>query len=146
MLDLEGHKELERAFKRLEGPMQGKATRSAMRRAWKVVHAAATAKVAVLTGRLKAGLKLRATKTKRGAGGSVFGVRVLAPYRDQLGIADSAKGYYPFSLEFGRRTKSGARVGMRPFMRPAFDETKDRAYSTFRTELGTEIGKLWGKP
>jgi HK97 gp10 family phage protein len=139
-LDLSGHHDLDRAFRRLEGGAQRKVTTRAMRTAWRGVHAKAIAKAPVLTGKVKAGIQLRAVRGKRG----VFGVRVVLPTREQLGLSDATKAYYPAAVEFGRRTRSGARVGARPFLRPAYDEGKEAALVTFRVELGAGIAQVWG--
>jgi HK97 gp10 family phage protein len=139
-LDLAGHEDLDRAFRRLEGGAQRKVTARAMRSAWRAVHAKVIAKAPVKSGRMKAGIKLRAVQGKRG----VFGVRVVVPTREQLGLPEGTKGYYPASVEFGRRTKSGGRVGARPFLRPAHDEGKEEALQTFRVELGVGLAGTWG--
>jgi HK97 gp10 family phage protein len=53
--------------------------------------------------------------------------------RSTIQVADSKKGgikWYAVLLEYGT-----SRMSAKPFMRPAFDMSKDRAVATFQTEL-----------
>lgn len=140
-LRLEGYEAVEKAFRRLEGPDQKKLVRASMRDGVKVVRDQAKARVPVRTGKLKAGIKVRALRRSR----TRLGIRVTLPTREELGLPSSTPGYYPASVEFGRRTKDGRRVGAKPFLRPAWDESKERMMRVFATSLGRRMQQLWAK-
>ena len=129
-ISLLGDKELTRKLHRLEIAVQRKIVRHALREGARPVLAAAQQNCPVQTGRLKASLKLRALKAKRGN----FGVQVATGMRDELGIAADDPNYYPMSVEYGHGS-----VAAQPFLRPALDDNAQQAKAIIAREIGQGI-------
>jgi len=121
-----GDARLQARLKRLDAKVQKKVVRKALRAGAKMVLAAARALVSADTGALRAGLKPRALKARRGT----FGVQVMTPTREQLGIPADASGYYPAVLEYGAEGHPA-----RPFLRPALDQARSTATSAIREAI-----------
>lgn len=85
-------------FRRLPYVLQGKAIRPALRVGAGIVRDRVQMLAPRRTGRLAGGRWTLRAATKRR---NLVGIRVEAPRRDALGIPAGAKGFYPFSLEFG---------------------------------------------
>lgn len=99
-LQLDGHEQVALAFRLMPDVLKGKAIRPALRAGARIVVRRAKALAPRLTGRLARGRwTLRAASGRR----NLVGVRVAVPYRDELGIRPAARGFYPFSQEFGWR-------------------------------------------
>lgn len=129
-IQVSGGAELQAKLRKLDLALQKKIVRKALRKAWRPVLAATIAKVPVDTGALRAGIKLRALKARKGN----FGVQVMLPRRDELDIDNSSPWYYPAILEYGHEN-----AAPRPFLRPAFDENRDRALNIFADEVSKGI-------
>lgn len=89
----------------------------------------------VKSGKLRAAIK--AGKVKKRKGGS---------YTIKIGTADKKSktdAYYAPFVEFGHGGPHGP-AAPHPFMRPAYDETKEQAYGIIRTRLQEEINKIGG--
>jgi len=125
-----GDKELQRKLRELPIAMERKIVRKALREAARPVLAAAKALAPVLTGRMKAGMKLRAEKAKRGH----FGVQVVTPTRKELGIAGDDPYYYPMAVEVGT-----AKMPAHPFMRPALDANREKGIAIAAREIRAGI-------
>jgi len=121
-----GDTRLGKQLAKLEARIQKKIVRKALRTAGKMVLADARARVPVDTGALKKGLKLRAVKSR----GGFVGVHITTPRRDELGIPQSAKHYYPAVLEYGAENHPA-----RPYLRPALDANRSKAIEIIRSEI-----------
>lgn len=99
-----GDKELAAKLNALPLAVQRKIVRKAMRPAAKPVLASVKAATPVDRGVLRRKLKLRALRRSR----RVQGLMIPLPTRDELGITDGARGYYPTALEYGWRDRGGS--------------------------------------
>ena len=132
-----GDKALQKSLRELGAPKyQRKVVRKALREAAKPILRSAREKVPSDTGKLRKGLRIRAAKSRRGR----FGIRVMTPPRAYLGIDPEAKGYYPAHVELGTR-----RMAARPYLRPAFDENREKSLGLFARELRKAIDAEWRK-
>ena len=85
----------------------------------------------VKTGKLRAAIKKgRVTKRKDGT------------YTIKIGTQGKTDAYYAPFVEFGHGGPHPA--GPHPFLRPAYDTTKDQAYAIIRARLEQEITKHGG--
>ena len=125
-ISLLGDKALQRKLNRLPQKIQKKVMRQALREGARPILAAAKTNAPVDTGRMKASLKLRSHKARRGN----FGVEVRTGTRTELGIPEGATSYYPYSVEFGH-----GNVPAHPFMRPALDDNREVAEKLLKTKL-----------
>ena len=147
-----GDKELQRKLKALDEKMQKKIVRKALRQAAKPVLSAARLLCPENTGRLRASLKLKVRRQKRG----VFGVEVITGTRQELGIRANDPYYYPAAVEFGhlvglrhrhreqkelrRLRKQGALVvGAHPFLRPALEMNRSTGIAIAARVIASEL-------
>ena len=85
----------------------------------------------IKTGKLKAAIKKgRVSKRKNGV------------YTIKIGTQGKTDAFYAPFVEFGHGGPHPAPP--HPFMRPAYDETKEQAYGIIRTRLQEEINKIGG--
>jgi len=135
-LNLIGEKALQRKLAALGRTGANKVLRKALRAGAKVIRTEAQANAPVLTGDLRANIRVRAMKRRKQG----VGVRVVVG--DGWYQGDQ---FYGAFLEFGHRVGSRrlgdarATVEPKPFMRPAFDQKKDAAISEIETVLATGI-------
>lgn len=115
--------------------------RQAFRDGAKVVQAAAKANAPHRTGALKRSIKVRSHRRSRVR----FGVEVRTGTREELGIPADAPGYYPMSIETGWTFRGGTTVPARPFLRPAFDQNKEKVVEAIRKKLGAAVAKEWAR-
>lgn len=112
----------------------------AVRAAGRPMLASAKAKVKKRSGLLHRALKLKVTKKGRGRERSVYGI--VGPDKNVTGT--DAKGRltraskYAHILEFGNKNKSQK---PQPYMRPAFDETKDESIRIFAETVKKALPK-----
>lgn len=135
-LELKGFEELGKAFDSLEPQMQKKALRPALRAGARVIQKAAKQKAHTHSGLNAKWIKVKSLKRSRGS----IGVSVQTGTREQLGIPRSAKGYYPFSEEYGTRTKAA-----HPYMRPALSENVLQATDAIGKELEKRLDFIVSK-
>ena len=83
-------------------------------------------------GKLRAAIK--AGKVKRRKDGR---------YTIKIGTQGKTDAYYAPFVEFGHGGPHGP-AAAHPFMRPAYDATKEQAYGIIRERLGEEIKKIGG--
>ena len=96
---------------------------------------AAQRMVPVKSGKLRAAIK--AGKVKKRKGGS---------YTIRIGTVDKKSktdAYYAPFVEFGHGGPHGP-AAPHPFMRPAYDATREQAYGIIRDRLKSEIDKIGG--
>ncbi len=120
-----GAKELDRKLRKLEPKIGKKVIKGALREAAKMILKVAKQKVPVDTGALKKDLKVRAMKRKKGRYGVLIGT-----------AAGWGKGktFYGAYLEFGTSKRPA-----KPFLRPAFDETKEAVIRRLKRRLKVGI-------
>jgi HK97 gp10 family phage protein len=86
----------------------------------------------VRSGRLTRALKIGKVLTRKRGGG----------YTIKIGSHKEDDAYYATWVEFGHGGPKPAPE--HPFMRPAYEATKDEAYNIIRTRLQEEIDKIGG--
>lgn len=124
-----GDKQLEKKLHGLETKIEKKALRHAMRRAGKIVLATAKTLAPRRSGRMADTLKVRSAKKSNANSGQV-GVVVQTGTRDQLGIPEDAKYYYPAGVEYGTSHSPA-----QPFLRPALDQNREEALEIIKQDL-----------
>lgn len=90
----------------------------------------------VKSGKLRAAIKAGKVKKRKGGGG----------YTIKIGTADKKSktdAYYAPFVEFGHGGPHGP-AAPHPFMRPAYDATREQAYGIIRNRLAEEISKQGG--
>lgn len=125
-----GSTELERQFKKLASSEQRKVARRALRKAARPIQAAAKSLAPKDLGNMARTIKIRAVRRSR----KHVGVIVRTGTRDDLGISDDNKWYYPAHVELGTQ-----HLPARPFMRPALDHNRDRSIAILRREIAAGI-------
>jgi len=140
-----GDKELERRLNAFESNVSKRLLKNAMKHAMKPALQAIKARVPVDTGRLRDSLKIVAWTGKRRQRGK-FGFKVVTGTREELGIPEGAKGYYPFAVEAGHYTarswilgSGGKRVPARPYMRPGFKAAQPQMLATLTQRMKENI-------
>lgn len=129
-IELLGDRLLVEAFKLLDIKMQKKIARKGLRAGGKIVLAAVKAKVPTKSGKLKKSLKLRSIKRTR----TGIGVYIRTGTRAELGISERAKGYYPFSQEYGT-----SKTPAHSYLRAALDEQRVKAIQEVRGTIWDEL-------
>ncbi len=138
VLEIKGGLELLRKLEQFPRTVQRKLLRQAIRDGARPILAAAKANAPVLTGALKASLRLRVRKNVKPG---VYAVQI------QAGKYGEFRGdqFYAAFLELGHRLghrrlgNSRAIVPANPFMRRAADMNKDRAARIVGESLGRRI-------
>lgn len=112
----------------------------AVRAAAKPMLAAAKTKVKKRSGLLHSALKIKVTKKGRGRDRRVYGI--VGPDSNVAGTDNKGRVTKPIKyahiLEFGNKNKSQK---AQPYMRPAFDETKEQAVAIFAATVKTALPK-----
>lgn len=146
-----GDKDLKKSFQALGAADQQKATKLAAKRSLRPTEKAIKGAAPKASGRLAANIKTLMMSAGKGRG--LIGARVVTPPPKVLGIAPSAKGYYPSAMEFGYKhngyvidpdTKrrvfipalKGKPMPGRPFIRRVFEAAKPAMKLRF-------VGMLW---
>jgi HK97 gp10 family phage protein len=125
-----GGKELEAALKQLPKATGKNVLRRALRNAAKPTAAAAEAMAPLgPTGNLRASMTIGPKKSRRGIKSPKTGVEIY--------IGPSyPKGFHAHLVEFGT-----IKTGARPFMRPAWDSTKQEVLESISAELWAALAK-----
>src|SRR4051812_25344323 len=118
---LEGFVGLRKLLEGLPKKVANKIERDALKKAGKVVQAAAKALAPVDSGQLKRSITVRKGKRKQKGAMSV----VIFP-----DPAKFKKDFYAPYVEFGH-----SKVAAKPFMRPAWDQTKAQALAIIAAEV-----------
>ena len=127
-----GDKELQKMLKNLDIKLQRKYVRQSINRAMLPVKNRAKALVPVNTGKLKDSIKKRA-RTKRG----ISRAMVVTGTKQELGIPENAKGYYPAAIEYGTRHQPA-----QSFLRKAMTELKDDTLNSTAKYIAGYIKKI----
>ena len=122
---------IEEALNQLPRKLKNKVLRKALRQGGNILLRKARAYAPVKTGALRRGIKLRIDL--RGTPSAIINVRIPSRYRNK---AKGAKGgpYYSTFIELGTR-----KMAARPFLRPAFDASKEQALAKFLEVLNDGI-------
>lgn len=129
-ISLVGAASLRRVFSNMEVKVQRKITRKVLRKAMKIILQAVKQRAPVDTGRLKKFMKVKAVKRQR----KFIGIHIMMPERSKIGISGEDKYYYPAVIEYGSDKRKA-----RPFMRPGFDQSHERAWKIIQSEMKKEI-------
>ena len=138
-LAVEGFTELIQDIQKLAAAFDGDApgfkavSEEALTAAAQPVLASAQQFVPAKSGVLKRALKAGKVKARKGGG-----------YRIDIGKTGKGEdGFYAAFVEFGHGGPHGP-AAPHPFLRPAYDTTKDQAYAIIRARLEQEITKHGG--
>lgn len=144
-IKLLGDKKVARALSRLPINAQKKAIRPALRASAKRMRPMIAKAFAPFddTGRLSKAMKK--AKIKSVSRKTIIIVGIAMPERRELGIKGDAKGYYPFSIEYGFRHTSGKHVPPKAPIRRTMNASKDRELAQIGRDLGKEIAKQWSR-
>jgi len=85
-----------------------------------------------IRGALKRGLKMRAVRGLR----NKFGYQIITPTRDEIGIPQNDKWYYPSHVEYELNGKDS-------YLRRGWDDRESAAVLELERRLGNELEKLW---
>lgn len=136
-MDVHGLKELERKLRELPEKLAKNGLRAAVAAGSRLVASEARRRVPVDSGTLKRSIYTKQIREESNNQQQTFYVG------SRHGKKEQAKGrdayYFPF-VEFGTE-KSPAH----PFMRPAFESTKEKAVEAVKTKLAERIEKLAGE-
>ena len=131
-----GDKELDRKLSTLEPKVQKKVARKGMRKAGKVIQAAAKSNLAsnqsVETGELSKGIRVRAMKRSR----SRIGIEIATTERRE-GKSIEGKRFGGAQLEAGTKHTQA-----KPFLRPAGYDNEDEVLSLITDSIGDAIDDL----
>ncbi len=136
-LTLTGDNKLRNKLDKLERRLGKTIVNRAMRASAKRLRPLIAAAVPVDRGVLKKEIgraKIRVLKRRR-----VVGVGIQMPTREALGIPDSAKGYYPFAVEYGYTHRSGTHVPANSYVRKTVDTQTPREQAQIGRDIGSEI-------
>ena len=133
-IDISGEKELIRALDSLEPKVAKKIVRKALRPAMKEIVANAKGRAPVDSGVLRKGLVTRVARRSRNKIGILGIVR-----------AERKGNYYASPVELGHKKKSGTIVPEQPFLRPAFDSLKEKAFRAVVNGFWSGIREAWRK-
>jgi HK97 gp10 family phage protein len=132
-LELKGFEELITKFDQLTLKLQKKYLKPSLKAGAKVIQVAAKNKAHKRSGKNARFIRVKALKRQRGRS---VGSSIQTGTREQLGIPRSAKGYYPFSEEYGTKDTPA-----HPYMRPALAQKRGEAIKRIGKVLGAAIAK-----
>jgi hypothetical protein len=143
-----GGQELQNMLNKLPEKAQKKVVRQSLRKSTKRIHGVMTQKLSGFpvmpqTGRLL--IAMSGKKPKMHSRRDVIRYGIPLPTRDELGIPEDDRGYYPTAVEYGHDLVRGGRVvGHVPphsYMRAAVDENVDTEFRQIGADLGKGIPK-----
>lgn len=129
-INMLGDKQLVKDLAKFDQKNQRRIARAALKKGAAPTLDLARQLVPVDRGKLKAALAIKPARGKRNR----IGVEINTGTREQLEIEPDDKFYYPSVVEYGSRN-----MPAKPFMRPAFDRTKDEALTIVGDEMGKNI-------
>jgi len=136
-MEVHGLKELERKLLEMSPKLAKNALRAAVAAGARVVAAEARKNVPVDSGTLRRSIYTKQIREESGDTQQTFYVGARQGKKEQAKKRDG--WYFPF-VEFGTE-----KMAARPFMRPAFESTKDAAVQAIKTRLAERIDKLAGE-
>lgn len=139
-ISLIGDKELERKLRKLPPKVQKQVVRPALVKVAKRARDDITAAMPVDTGKLKSlGMKVVPIKRSRSGG---IGRLVQTPTKEELGIPNDSKSYYPAHVELGHSIKGGGKVADKPYIRGTMKTNRPKYLSFLRREIGRLLIKV----
>lgn len=136
-VEIQGLKELEKKLLEMSPKLARNGLRAAVSAGARVVAAEAKKNVPVDSGTLKRAIYTKQIREESGNTQQTFYVGARFGKREQSKNRDAY--YFPF-VEFGT-----AKMAARPFMRPAFESTKDQAAEAIKDKLAQRIEQLAGE-
>jgi hypothetical protein len=157
-----GDRELEEVLRFLPENLERKVLNRAIKEAAKIVLDDAKRLAPVDSGQLKRALHIRTMRRKRGR----IGYLIASGTRSELGIADTAKGFYPAAIHYGwfpknvkaqhrskfahdrllraflKKEYGSLRVPARPYLRQALLQDDRRVLNHVRDALRRGLEKL----
>jgi HK97 gp10 family phage protein len=151
-VDMKGLAELERKLRQLAEKMQGKALRQATNAGAQVIKRAARARVPVDTGLLKRNIVVGRSRRNSAKGRESYNIflkkekRIYANTRANRRRNRVGKKYEVDGPAFyGKFVEMGtSKMAARPFLRPAFEASKQAAVDAVRLKLAEVIKKTGG--
>lgn len=135
-----GDKKLQRDLNRLGVKIGKKILRQAMRAEQKTTASLIKQKAPVDTGAHRDHIRVAAAKGQRRG---YFGITIRTGTREELGIPQSDRGYYPIVLERGGKKKTGQVILARPHMGPAFDSRREAASRNVAEFIRRAVDAIW---
>lgn len=146
-----------RKMQELPNKLRNKIARDASIAAAQIIRQSVLAMTPVRTGKLKAGIKIRAARVRRGVGRLV-----LLPDRNTLGIDLKDPYFWPAAVEYGhaspgfgvfnaitkkRRRRTGLKhIPARSFLRAGFDAVEKQAGAALMRHLDTALAQEFARP
>ena len=146
-----------RKMQELPTKLRNKIARDASIAAAQIIRQSVLAMTPVRTGKLKAGIKIRAARVRRGVGRLV-----LLPDRNTLGIDAKDPYFWPAAVEYGhaspgfgvfnaitkkRRRRTGLKhIPARLFLRAGFDAVEQQAGNALMRHLDTALAQEFARP
>lgn len=127
--------QLEKNLGELVAKVERQGMREAARKAATPMLQAARAKAPVRTGTLKKSLAVKVKTFKRGKDSTVMAI--IGPDRNVVSEAGDKPVKYAHLVELGTQHSAA-----KPFLRPAFDETKDQSIKVYADSLKPAIERV----
>ncbi len=152
-VDLKGLAELERKLTQLAEKLQGKAQRQATNAGAQIIKKAARSRVSVDTGLLRKNIVVGRSRRNSAKGRESYNIflkrekRIYANTRANRRSKRAGRKYEVDGPAFyGRFVEMGtSKMAAKPFMRPAFESSKQAAVDAVRNKLADFIRKEGGK-
>lgn len=128
MQTVEGLVELDKSIQNLLRNLSGSATEKAVDAAGEVILREVELSAPVRTGKLKASIRKCHARNRSGEGGK-YTTSISVPNSKRFGIM-----HYAVFLEYGT-----SKMNAKPFMRPAFDKSEQKAVEAFSSEIAKAL-------
>jgi len=133
-----GALDVQRDLKRLEHNIQKKLVRSSLSKAMLPVRNLARSLAPVDKGDLKASIVRKNKTNKRG----IYRSSIVTGTREELGITQNNKGYYPAAIEYGYKAQNGKHIPAKSFMRKALTDLRSSVIQNTANNIRTGIKRL----
>lgn len=134
-ITLLGDKALQKKFAKLHLKAQKKVFLKANRKAAKVLLKSIKSKAPVDTGALKRNIKIRKIDRSR----TKIGLTIRTGTREEMGISEKSKWYYPAIVEYGNPKKQ---LPAKSYMRAGFNSAESQARKVLASEIGSGIERV----
>lgn len=131
LISLKGAKELDLKLSNLPLKVSKKIAMTALRSGGKIIRDRARMLCPVLTGTLQKSIKVRVPRRKKRNEATILIGIDSVPMGGRMG----GKAFYGAFVEFGT-----SKMAANPYMRPAFDGTKNEVIETISNDLAAGIG------
>jgi len=136
-MHIDGLQELERKLIEMGPKLARNGLRAAVSAGARVVTAEAKVRVPVDSGTMRRAIYSKQIREESGDSQQTFYVGVRHGKKEQKKNRDAY--YFPF-VEFGTE-----KMAARPFMRPAFESTKEKSVGAIKDKLAERVNKLAGE-